>query len=148
VLAQFAIAAVEDVAAEVVAAFLEPARRHPVVLVLLHALVIERGDELLDLFQKLLLRLSDGRARRRVDEKRRSTARQRDDLADLGKRLSVILLECAATVVAQTLIDSTLASVTPRSSVTVSVTSYVPGTPKVCVTSDPVIIAPSPKFQW
>jgi len=75
---------------------LEPARRHPVVLVLLHALVIERGDELLDLFQKLL-RLSDGRARRRVDEKRRSTARQRDDLADLGKRLSVILLECAAT---------------------------------------------------
>ncbi|MEJ7894616.1 MAG: Tn3 family transposase, partial [Solirubrobacteraceae bacterium] len=75
---------------------LEPARRHPVVLVLLHALVIERGDELLDLFQKLL-RLSDGRARRRVDEKRRSTARQRDELADLGKRLSVILLECAAT---------------------------------------------------
>jgi len=75
---------------------LEPARRHPAVLVLLHALVIERGDELLDLFQKLL-RLSDGRARRRVDEQRRSTARQRDDLADLGRRLSVILLECAAT---------------------------------------------------
>lgn len=74
---------------------LEPARRHPVVLVLLHALVIERGDELLDLFQKLL-RLSDGRARRRVDEQRRSTARQRNELADLGKRLSVILLECAA----------------------------------------------------
>jgi hypothetical protein len=49
-------------------------------LVLLHALVIERGDELLDQFDKLV-RLSDGRARRRVDDKRRKTARQRDELA-------------------------------------------------------------------
>ena len=75
---------------------LEPARRHPGLLVLLHALVIERGDELLDLFDKLL-RLSDGRARRRVDDKRRKTARQRDELAFLGHHLSRILLECAAT---------------------------------------------------
>ncbi len=75
---------------------LEPARRHPLMLVLLHALVIERGDELLDLFDKLL-RLTDGRARRRVEEQRRRTARQRDELAFLGRRLSVILLECAAT---------------------------------------------------
>ena len=75
---------------------LEPARRHPLMLVLLHALVIERGDELLDLFDKLL-RLSDGRARRRVDEQRRKTARQRDELAALGRQLSMILLECVAT---------------------------------------------------
>ncbi|HEX8156307.1 MAG TPA: Tn3 family transposase [Solirubrobacteraceae bacterium] len=59
---------------------LEPARRHPLMLVLLHALVIERGDELLDQFGKLL-RLTDGRARRRVDEQRRKTARQRDELS-------------------------------------------------------------------
>ncbi|MCA1680499.1 MAG: Tn3 family transposase, partial [Actinobacteria bacterium] len=65
-------------------------------LVLLHALVIERGDELLDQFDKLL-RLTDGRARRRVDEQRRKTARQRDELAALGRQLSLILLECAAT---------------------------------------------------
>jgi len=44
---------------------LEPARRHPLMLVLLNALAIERGDELLDQFDKLL-RLTDGRARRRV----------------------------------------------------------------------------------
>lgn len=75
---------------------LEPSRRHPVLLVLLHALVIERGDELLDLFDKLL-RLTDGRARRRVDEQRRRTARQRDELAALGQRLSTLLLECVAT---------------------------------------------------
>jgi hypothetical protein len=75
---------------------LEPARRHPLMLVLLHALVIERGDELLDQFDKLL-RLTDGRARRRVEEQRRKTARQRDELAELGRRLSRILLECAAT---------------------------------------------------
>ena len=75
---------------------LEPARRHPLMLVLLHALVIERGDELLDQFDKLL-RLTDGRARRRVDEQRRKTARQRDELAALGHQLSLILLECAAT---------------------------------------------------
>jgi len=61
-------------------------------LVLLHALVIERGDELLDLFDKLL-RLTDGRARRRVEEQRRRTTRQRDELAFLGRRLSVILLD-------------------------------------------------------
>ena len=66
---------------------LEPARRHPLLLVLLQALVIERGDELLDQFDKLL-RLSDGRARRRVDEQRRKTARQRDELAALGQQLS------------------------------------------------------------
>jgi Tn3 transposase DDE domain len=58
--------------------------------------VIERGDELLDLFGKPL-RLSDGRARRRVDEQRRKTARQRDDLAALGRQLAVILLECVET---------------------------------------------------
>src|SRR4051812_44352220 len=40
---------------------------------------------------------SDGRARRRVDEQRRKTARQRDGLAALGWQLSTILLECAAT---------------------------------------------------
>lgn len=74
---------------------LEPARRHPLMLVLLQALVIERGDELLDQFDKLL-RLSDGRARRRVDEQRRKTARQRDESAALGRQLSTILLECAA----------------------------------------------------
>ena len=76
---------------------LEPARRHPLLLVLLlQALVIERGDELLDLFDKLL-RLTDGRARRRVEEQRRRTARQRDELAALGRRLSILLLECIAT---------------------------------------------------
>ncbi len=75
---------------------LEPARRHPLMLVLLHALVIERGDELLDLFDKLL-RLADGRARRRVDEQRRQSAGQRDELAALGRQLSMILLECEAT---------------------------------------------------
>ena len=75
---------------------LEPARRHPLLLVLLHALVIERGDELLDLFDKLL-RLTDGRARRRVEEQRRRTARQRDELVALGQRLSILLLDCIAT---------------------------------------------------
>jgi TnpA family transposase len=74
---------------------LEPARRHPLLLVLLQALVIERGDELLDQFDKLL-RLTDGRARRRVDEQRRRSARQRDELATLGRQLSTILLECAS----------------------------------------------------
>lgn len=59
---------------------LEPARRQALMLVLLQALVIERGDELLDQFDKLL-GLTDGRARRRVDEQRRKTARQRDELA-------------------------------------------------------------------
>jgi hypothetical protein len=75
---------------------LEPSRRHPLALVLLQALVTERGDELLDLFGKLL-RLTDGRARRRVDDQRRKTARQRDELAALGQQLSMILLECVAT---------------------------------------------------
>jgi hypothetical protein len=75
---------------------LEPARRQPLLLVLLRALVIERGDELLDGFDKLL-RLTDARARRRVDAQRRKSASQRDELAVLGQRLSVILLECAAT---------------------------------------------------
>lgn len=75
---------------------LESARRHPLLLVLMQALVIERGDELLDQFDKLL-RLARGRAERRVDEQRRRTARQRDELAALGRRLSRILLECAAT---------------------------------------------------
>lgn len=75
---------------------LEPARRHPLLLVLLQALAIERGDELLDQFDKLL-RLTDGRARRRVEEQRRKTARQRDELAALARQLSMILLECAAT---------------------------------------------------
>jgi hypothetical protein len=75
---------------------LEPARRHPLILVLLQALVIERGDELLDLADKLL-RIADGRARRRVDEQRRQTAGQRDELAALGRQLSMILLECEAT---------------------------------------------------
>ncbi len=55
---------------------LEPSRRHLLMLVLPQALVIERGDELLGLFDKLR-RLSDGRARRRVDDQRRKTARQR-----------------------------------------------------------------------
>jgi hypothetical protein len=64
--------------------------------VLLQALVIERGDELLDLFDKLL-RLTDGRARRRVDDQRRKTARQRDELAALGQQLSMILLDRVAT---------------------------------------------------
>ena len=58
--------------------------------------MIERGDELLDLFDKLL-RLSDGRAGRRVDKQRRKAARQRDELATLGRQLSMILLECVAT---------------------------------------------------
>ncbi len=75
---------------------LEPARRHPQMLVLLNALLIERGDELLDLFDKLL-RLADGRARRRVDEQRRQSAGQRDELAALGRQLSMILLECDET---------------------------------------------------
>jgi hypothetical protein len=75
---------------------LEPTRRHPLLLVLLRALVIERGDELLNQFDKLL-RLARRRAQRRVDEQRRRTARQRDELASLGRRLSRILLECAAT---------------------------------------------------
>ncbi len=75
---------------------LDPARRHAIILTLLQALLIERGDELLDMVEKLL-RLADGRARRKVDEKRRRTARQRDELAALGRTLSRILLECGAT---------------------------------------------------
>ena len=75
---------------------LEPSRRHPLVLVLLQALAIERRDELLDLSNKLL-RLTDGRARRRVDDQRRKTARQRDEIAALGQQLSMIPLECGAT---------------------------------------------------
>jgi hypothetical protein len=75
---------------------LEPCRRHPLLLVLLQALVVERGDELLDQVDKLL-RLARGRAERRVNEQRRRSARQRDELAALGRRLSRILLECAAT---------------------------------------------------
>jgi hypothetical protein len=56
----------------------------------------ERADELLEMFDKLL-RLTESRVRRKVDEKRRSTAGQRDELADLGQRLSVLLLDCAST---------------------------------------------------
>ncbi|MCA1677465.1 MAG: Tn3 family transposase [Actinobacteria bacterium] len=75
---------------------LEPARRHPLILAVLAELRLERGDELLDLFDKLL-RYADSRARRRVDEERRKTARQRDELAALARQLSRILVESAAT---------------------------------------------------
>lgn len=75
---------------------LEPARRHPLLLAVLSELAVQRGDELLDLFDKLL-RYADNRARRRVEEQRRRSARQRDELADLGRHLSRILLESAAT---------------------------------------------------
>ncbi|MDP8967184.1 MAG: DUF4158 domain-containing protein, partial [Actinomycetota bacterium] len=75
---------------------MEPARRHPVILALLAELHLERGDELLDLFDKLL-RYADSRARRRVDEQRRKTARQRDELATLARQLSRILVETATT---------------------------------------------------
>jgi TnpA family transposase len=75
---------------------LEPARRHPLILAVLAELYLERGDELLDLFDKLL-RYADSRARRRVDEQRRKTARQRDELAALARQLSRILVESAAT---------------------------------------------------
>ncbi|MDQ3880597.1 MAG: Tn3 family transposase, partial [Chloroflexota bacterium] len=75
---------------------LEPARRHPLILAVLAELHLQRGDELLDLFDKLL-RYADSRARRRVDEQRRKTARQRDELATLARQLSRILVESAAT---------------------------------------------------
>jgi TnpA family transposase len=71
---------------------MDPARRHPVLLAALAELHRERGDELLDGLDKLL-RLADGRARRRVDEQRRRTARQRDEHAELGRLLARILIE-------------------------------------------------------
>ena len=62
---------------------------------MLAKLYLERGDEL-GLFDKLL-RYADSRARRRVDEQRRKTARRRDELATLARQLSRILVESAAT---------------------------------------------------
>jgi hypothetical protein len=75
---------------------LEPARRYPLILAVLAELHLERGDELVDLFDKLL-RYADSRARRRVDDQRRKTARQRDELAALARQLSRILVKSAAT---------------------------------------------------
>jgi hypothetical protein len=77
--------------AQAIARF-EARTRHPLILAVLAVLYLERGDELLDLFDKLL-RYADSRARRRVDEQRRKTARQRDELATLARQLSRILVE-------------------------------------------------------
>ena len=67
-------------------------RRHPILLVALAELHLERGDELLDVFCKLLAG-AQRRANTTVDRARRKTARARDDLAALATTLSRIVLE-------------------------------------------------------
>lgn len=69
-----------------------PLRRHPILLVALAELHLERGDELLDVFC-ILLASARRRARTAVDRSRRDSARTRDELADLASSLSRILLE-------------------------------------------------------
>jgi len=70
-------------------------RRHPILLVALAELHLECGDELLDVFCKLLAS-AQRRANTAVDRARRKTARTRDDLADLATTLSRIVLEESA----------------------------------------------------
>lgn len=60
-----------------------PVRRHPILLVALAELYLERGDELLDLFCRLLAG-AQRRANTTVDRERRKTARTRDELVDLA----------------------------------------------------------------
>ena len=67
-------------------------RRHPILLVALAELYLQRGDELLDVFCKLLAS-AQRRANTTVDRARRKTARTRDDLAALATTLSRIVLE-------------------------------------------------------
>ncbi len=69
-----------------------PARRHPILLVALAELYLERGDELLDLFCRLLAG-AQRRANTTVDRERRKTARTRDELVDLATTLSRIVLD-------------------------------------------------------
>jgi len=69
-----------------------PVRRHPILLVALAELHLERGDELLDIFC-VLLAGARRRARTTVDRTRRDSARTRDELAELASSLSRILLE-------------------------------------------------------
>lgn len=68
-----------------------PARRHPILLVALAELYLERGDELLDLFCRLLAG-AQRRANTTVDRERRKTARTRDELVALATTLSRIVL--------------------------------------------------------
>jgi TnpA family transposase len=67
-------------------------RRHPILLVALAELHIDRGDELLDVFCRLLSG-AQRRANTTVDRRRRSTARTRDELVELATTLSRIVLE-------------------------------------------------------
>lgn len=69
-----------------------PLRRHPILLVALAELHLERGDELLDVFC-ILLAGARRRAKTAVDRARRESARTRDELAELASSLSRILLE-------------------------------------------------------
>ena len=69
-----------------------PLRRHPILLIALAELHLERGDELLDVFC-ILLAGARQRARTAVDRTRRESARTRDGLAELASSLSRILLE-------------------------------------------------------
>lgn len=68
-----------------------PARRHPILLVALAELYLDRGDELLDLFCRLLAG-AQRHANTTVDRQRRKTARTRDELVDLATTLSRIIL--------------------------------------------------------
>ena len=70
-------------------------RRHPILLVALAELHLERGDELLDVFCKLLAG-AQRRANTAVDRARHKTARTRDELAELATTLSRIVLEESA----------------------------------------------------
>jgi hypothetical protein len=70
-------------------------RRHPILLVALAELHLQRGEELLDVFCKLLAG-AQRRANTAVDRARRKTARTRDELAELATTLSRIVLEESA----------------------------------------------------
>ena len=73
---------------------LPPARRYPVLLVFIAEMIVERGDELIDLYCKAILN-AERHARQHVKDQREKTARARDERSLLAGTLARILLDAA-----------------------------------------------------
>jgi Domain of unknown function (DUF4158) len=73
---------------------LPPARRYPVLLVFIAEMIVERGDELIDLYCKAILN-AERHARQTVKDQREKTARDRDERSHLAGTLARILLDAA-----------------------------------------------------
>jgi hypothetical protein len=73
---------------------LPPARRYPVLLVFIAEMIVERGDELIDLYCKAVLN-AERHARQTVKDQREKTARARDERSHLAGTLARILLDAA-----------------------------------------------------